>query len=528
MVDEVRDADTALLQQQQRNQDFAALAISRSFKPTAGGFIFRAPSAWDFRRADHYLVTAEQRELIFAALMPPALTKATPRWLVWAIVGGVVVSAVGLLAGPALLFPDYPAIGFLGGLAVLVATVLVSLRRVALKQRAKLQPILASAQPTNERISVWTLASGTLANPSTPRQLLVGGAFNAFMALCLAPTALSTWQNHGLSLSDPLTLGPVAAVYFAGVALLNFAFALRGRPSATPNRIRVPLAILVMAALGVALVAGHGGLGRRDVAGSQPAGYVKLRAEDEAAARKGDAAAMNDLGSLFLRGLGGPADVAKATEWFEKAAAAGNNLAMANIGSLYMNGQGVSKDYAKARTWLEKSVDSGNAEAMVTLGQLDSWLGVNEPGLKQDAIAARDWYEQRASGNGAAMHALGRFHLNGWGVPRDPAAARGWYEKAAAAGNLDGMQNLASMLDSGTGGVADSPRAAQLILQSAKLAHPWSQTVLREGPLTFLTASTRTELKRELGRLGYYKGPVDDIWDGDSRAALQRYLDAPV
>jgi TPR repeat protein len=531
MVDQDLDSDAALPQQRRRSDEFAELAISRSFKPAAGGFIYRAPSAWFFRRAEHYLVTAEQRELILAALMPPVAIKPCPRWLVWVIAGGVAVSAIGLLAGPALLFADYPATGFLAGLGVLVATAIVSLRRVALRQRARLQPVLALAQPTNQRISLWSLASWSSVALSTPRQLLVAGAFNAFMALCLSLAALSTWQRHGLSLSDPGSFEPVGAVYFAGAALLNFGFALRGKPSATPKRITAPLAIMGAAALAVVLVASLGDRVQREFSRSgtsRSADDVRLRAEVQAAAGKGDAAAMNDLGALFLHGLGGPADLAKAAEWFEKAAAAGNSVAMANIGSLYMNGQGVTKDYAKARRWFQQSVDSGNAAAMANLDQLNSWLDSTEPGLRQDATAARDWYEQRASGNGAAMHALGMFHLNGWGVPRDPAVARDWYEKAAAIGNLDGMQNLAGMLDAGTGGAADYRQAAQWILRSAKLGHPWSRTVLLEGTLSFLTASTRTELKRELGRLGYYGGPIDEVWDADSRAALQRYLDAPV
>jgi len=35
---------------------------------------------------------------------------------------------------------------------------------------------------------------------------------------------------------------------------------------------------------------------------------------------------------------------------------------------------------------------------------------------------------------------------------------------------------------------------------------------------------TRTELKRELARVGGYKGPVDDAWDNAARAAVAQYL----
>ena len=98
-------------------------------------------------------------------------------------------------------------------------------------------------------------------------------------------------------------------------------------------------------------------------------------------------------------------------------------------------------------------------------------------------------------------------------------------EKAAAAGNMVGMQHLASMLDASKGGSADPARAAHLLLQSAKLGHKWSVTVL-DGPLTFLTPATRIELKREFARLGHYSGTIDDVWDETARAAATAYLDA--
>jgi TPR repeat protein len=128
-------------------------------------------------------------------------------------------------------------------------------------------------------------------------------------------------------------------------------------------------------------------------------------------------------------------------------------------------------------------------------------------------------------GLGFSMDALGVLYVNGWGVAQNDAKAREWFEKAVAAGNTDGMQHLASMLDASKGGSADPARAAHLLLQSAKLGHKWSVTALGD-PLTFLTPATRIELKREFARLGHYSGPPDDVWDETARAAATAYLDA--
>jgi hypothetical protein len=76
------------------------------------------------------------------------------------------------------------------------------------------------------------------------------------------------------------------------------------------------------------------------------------------------------------------------------------------------------------------------------------------------------------------------------------------------------------------GGPADPPRAAHLLLQSASLGYKWSVTVL-DGPLKFLTPSTRIELKREFARRGDYSGAVDGVWDETAHAAATAYLDNP-
>ena len=45
-----------------------------------------------------------------------------------------------------------------------------------------------------------------------------------------------------------------------------------------------------------------------------------------------------------------------------------------------------------------------------------------------------------------------------------------------------------------------------------------------QGDLQKCTKNTRAELKRELARLGRYKGPLGDTWDGRANMAIGRYL----
>src|SRR5690554_6809741 len=88
----------------------------------------------------------------------------------------------------------------------------------------------------------------------------------------------------------------------------------------------------LMLALGLASVAQagvEGGL-RAAKAGNYAEAYNQWIGE----ANKGNAEAQNNIGVLFEKGLGRPADQAKAKEWYLKAAKGGNASAQNNLGVL--------------------------------------------------------------------------------------------------------------------------------------------------------------------------------------------------
>jgi uncharacterized protein len=161
---------------------------------------------------------------------------------------------------------------------------------------------------------------------------------------------------------------------------------------------------------------------------------------------------------------------------------------MNNMGGLYERGLGVAKDGAKAREWFEKSAAAGNA------------FGMNN---------------------------VGRAFENGWGGAPDDAKAREWYEKAAAVGNRLARGNLARFLDQGKGGAADFARAAQLLLEAARSGNNEVIEIL-QGDMQKWTTGTRTELKRELARLGHYKGVMNDAWDSRAHTAVGNTSDRVV
>jgi TPR repeat protein/tRNA A-37 threonylcarbamoyl transferase component Bud32 len=251
-----------------------------------------------------------------------------------------------------------------------------------------------------------------------------------------------------------------------------------------------------------------------------PRDYAKAREWYEKAVAAGHSGAMISLGSLHRNGLGVPQDLAKAREWYEKAAAAGNAIGMATLGWLYRDATGVQRDYAKAREWFEKAAAAGNGSGMNGLGVLHQ----NGEGVPKDYAKAREWYEKAAAtGEDFSMTNLARLYQNGWGVAQDFAKAREWYDKASNAGNRFAKGNLAYMLDQEKGGRADYPRAAKLLLEAARANNTAVAADLR-GDMSKWHAGTRTELKRELSRLGHSAGTIDDRWDDAARTALNAYL----
>ena len=79
------------------------------------------------------------------------------------------------------------------------------------------------------------------------------------------------------------------------------------------------------------------------------------------------------------------------------------------------------------------------------------------------------------------------------------------------------------MLDEGKGGPSDFAQAAKLLLEAARSGNN-DVIEMMQGDMQKWTKGTRTELKRELARLGHYKGLINDTWDSRVHTAVGKYL----
>ena len=80
-------------------------------------------------------------------------------------------------------------------------------------------------------------------------------------------------------------------------------------------------------------------------------------------ALKGNAAAQNNLGSMYRRGLGVPKNYDEALKLFRLAAAQGHSGGQANLGVMYESGFGVRQDYEEAARWYLKAAAQGHEGA---------------------------------------------------------------------------------------------------------------------------------------------------------------------
>lgn len=102
-----------------------------------------------------------------------------------------------------------------------------------------------------------------------------------------------------------------------------------------------------------------------------------------AAARHGDARALNMAGRCHERGWGVRADAAAAARLYRAAVAGGDGWACFNLADLHLNGRGVARDPAAAQALYAQAARRGVAKALNMLGL----LAVDRPDGTADARA---------------------------------------------------------------------------------------------------------------------------------------------
>jgi TPR repeat protein len=195
-------------------------------------------------------------------------------------------------------------------------------------------------------------------------------------------------------------------------------------------------------------------------------------------AEQGQPQAMLNVGILYEQGLGVRLNFSNALSWYEKAALAGEKEGWTRLGLCYETGMGATADMARAVTCFEKAAELGSGPARHKLASL-YFLG---RGVARDEAKGFALLTQAAeTGDGAAANELAVVYLKGlFGRKEDAVKAREWFTKSAEAGNLEGIKNLAVLLNDGVGQKPDPAGALlwYLVAQKGGLRAPDLEEVI--------------------------------------------------
>lgn len=211
-------------------------------------------------------------------------------------------------------------------------------------------------------------------------------------------------------------------------------------------------------------------LARMDMDGFQPVAHATQRELNRLrlrAATKGDAAAMYELGSSYLRGRGARKDPRRAVRWLLAAAESGHGRACSKLDDLADEGFVRARDVMPR---LRRAAAAGDADAQLALGlRLEAAAGV-----RSNRKEALRWYRRAAQqGRAIAWLWLGDAYRNGHGAPQSWQRALACYRRAAAEGLGNAFAWLVEYYDGRCGAPRD-PRAVASWLRRA-------ETVARRG-----------------------------------------------
>lgn len=214
-------------------------------------------------------------------------------------------------------------------------------------------------------------------------------------------------------------------------------------------------------------------------------------------------------------------------------ATGGDMRAQYDLGLRYLKGDSVQEDAAEAAKWIQFAADQGLPAAQLNLAKLYR----DGNGIGRDPQKAFFWFQAAAEHNlPEALHAVALAFARGNGVSQNDIMAFQWYRKAAQAGKLEAQLTLATLLESGRGGVPPNlEEARQWYARAADQGSARAATRLKEigppdggvkttamvtperelapaagaAPSRELSGTEIREIQSLLQRLNFDPGPVD-------------------
>ncbi len=147
----------------------------------------------------------------------------------------------------------------------------------------------------------------------------------------------------------------------------------------------------------------------------------------DSAVMLGNPKAMNELGTLYLKGTVVKRNIDSAFYWFNHSISLGFAGACINAGNIFRTAYVVPQDFKKAIKYFEKGVLLNDP----TCKNLMAYMYYKGLGTNQDYTKAFNLYEESAeAGIENSMYFLGLCYRNGYGTVADEDLAKMWLQKA--------------------------------------------------------------------------------------------------
>lgn len=199
-----------------------------------------------------------------------------------------------------------------------------------------------------------------------------------------------------------------------------------------------------------------------------------------ALAKKGDAAAQNEVGGWYYRGRHVKQNYGEALQWWAKSAEQGNVQAIGNMGLCYQTGHGIAADSLKATRLYQRSIKEGNKalfaqnEDLAKKGSVFSNMLIascyqNGLGVAKDVNKAIPYLTAAAEKNCVpAQRDLGMILIN----DKKATEAAPWFKRGSENGDITCTFYYGKMLVEGLGVKANKKEGANYLLKAADAGFP--------------------------------------------------------
>ena len=189
-------------------------------------------------------------------------------------------------------------------------------------------------------------------------------------------------------------------------------------------------------------------------------------------------------------------DYKSAFTYFREASDLGDSYGQFMLANMYLSGEGTKSNKQAYVQWLEKSAEGGYPPANYLVG-----VGIHSNNPKDAALAIKYLEKAAQAEHVGAMHMLGLIWATGTGVKKNHKEALRWFREAKAYG-LPVDQRLLSETGIAVY-VQDLERSAPPYTSSSK-----AKKLVKQ-------------IQQGLKDLGYDPGPVDGLYGGKTKAAIE-------